>query len=78
MEANNIYKTQNLYEASFLMVKGFELVGKEKTLNKVMLLFKNDVEIQGGVLEFYNGEGKVSAKKLSDAYRSLKDFIFER
>jgi len=78
METHDVYKCKNLFECAFLMTKGFDLIGKEKTENKVMLLFKDTEEIQAGVLEFYNGEGKVSAKKFSDMYRSLKDYIFER
>ena len=78
METPGVYKCQNLYECSFLMAKGFDLIGKEKTANKVMLLFKDNKEIQESVLQFYNGEGKISAKKFSDMYRSLKDYIFER
>ena len=71
------YKTQNLYEASYLLAKGFNLAGKEKVGSKVVLLFEYKSEISEAAMRFYNG-GKIEAKKFSDSYRTLKDFIFER
>jgi hypothetical protein len=78
MEENSVYKCKNLFECSYLMTRGFGLIGKERIDDKVMLIFKDSEEIQEAILKFYNSEGAVSAKKFSDTYRSLKDFIFER
>ncbi len=71
------YSTQNLYEASFLMAKGFNLAGKESAGVKVNVLFKRTPTIDEAVMDFYN-KGKIEAKKFSDCYRTLKDFIFTR
>ena len=71
------YRTQSLYEASFLMARGFPLAGKEKTGSKITLLFKDGKEIREEALEFYNGT-EVEAKAVFDAYRSLKDYVFEK
>lgn len=70
-------KTQNLYEAAFLMARGCELVGKEKSGNKVSVLFKNTKKIRAESLSFYNN-GMVEGKKYSDCYRTLKDYVFTR
>ena len=75
---SEFYKTQNLYEASFLLTKGYKLAGKEKEDRKVTLLFKedNNKKTQEAAMEFYNN-GKIEAKKCFDSYRTLKDFVFE-
>jgi hypothetical protein len=77
LSSANYYKTQNLYEASFLLAKGFNLSGKEKAGSKVVLLFEYKPEISEAAMAFYNGS-LIQAKKFSDAYRTLKDFVFER
>ena len=70
------YAVQNIYEAAYLLSRGIKLVGKEKYGNKIVVLFeKKDTHTEA--MKFYNG-AKVEAKAYSDAYRSLKDYIFER
>jgi hypothetical protein len=71
------YRAQNLYECAYLMAKGFMLQGKERNGNKITLLFEGSPEINQEVMRFYNG-AKIEAKKYSDCYRTLKDYIFER
>ena len=70
------YSSQNLYEGAYLLCRGFKLSGKRQQGQKVVVLFEgNDVRTEA--LKFYNG-GKVEAKALTDAYRTLKDYVFER
>ncbi len=69
------YRTQNLYEASFLACRGFNFTHKEKNGNKVALIFPNSQELTETVAEFYAG-GTVKAKELFDWYRTLKDYVF--
>lgn len=76
MKGSAIYKTQNLYEAAFCLCKGLKLGGKERAGNKVMVIFEGE-NSQEEALKFYNG-GKVEAKAYSDAYRTLKDYVFQR
>lgn len=71
------YRTQSLYEAAFLMAKGFELMGKENSGHKITILFKMSPEVESQVMNFYNG-GKIEAKKVFDCYRTLKDYIFTK
>lgn len=70
------YSTQNIYEAAYLLSKGFKLIGKEKQSRKFSLLFEGE-EAGKEATSFYNG-ALVKAKVYSDAYRTLKDYIFER
>ena len=77
MNNDNHYRTQNLYEASYLMVKNFLLAGKERAGSKVTILFEDSSDLQKAVLSYYNN-GLVEGKAYSDSYRSLKDFVFQR
>ncbi len=76
LEQEQEYYTQNLYEASFLLCSGFKLSGKQKDGSKVRIGFSGE-GVRQAALGYYNG-GQVEAKAYSDAYRTLKDFIFER
>ena len=76
MSEKSLYATQNLYEAAFCLCRGLKLVGKERQGNKVVVQFQG-VAVKEEALKFYNG-GKVEAKAYSDAYRTLKDYIFQR
>ena len=69
------YRTQNLYEASFLACRGFNFTHKEKSGSKVTLVFPNSQELVQAVAEFYAG-GTVRAKDLFNWYRDLKDYVF--
>ena len=72
------YQTQSLYEASYLLSSGFQLVSKDSSSQKTTLVFQDTPELKEAVMDFYNGSGKVSAKAFVDSYRSLKDFCFTR
>lgn len=73
---NKEYSTQNLYEAAYLLSKGFKLIGKEKQAKKFALHFEG-AEATVEAARFYNG-ATVKAKAYSEAYRTLKDYVFER
>ncbi len=68
--------TQNLYEAAYCLCRGFNLAGKSRAGAKTSVIFVGK-GVREEALKFYNG-GKVEAKALTDAYRTLKDFVFER
>jgi len=76
MDNPDITQTQNLYEGSFLLCRGFKLAGKKRDGCKVTICFSGK-NVREAALQFYNG-GEVAAKSYSDAYRTLKDFVFER
>lgn len=76
-KATSAYRTQSLYEAAYLLAKGFKLSGQERSSNKSTLLFKDSPKLQVAVMAFYN-RGTIEAKRYTDAYRTLKDFVFTR
>ncbi len=75
MKPTEVHKTANLYEGSYCLCVGLKLVGKERNGKKVQVHFEGP-NANEKALEFYNG-AKVEAKKLTDAYRTLKDYVFE-
>ena len=76
MPEQNIRGLQNLYEGAYLLAKGFKLVGKKKDGSKIVVFFEGP-EIHAQAMGYYNG-ARIEAKKYSDSYRTLKDYIFEK
>ena len=74
---NNFFRVSNLYEASFLMAKGFSIAGKEQEGRKTVILFSDKPKIRQESMNYYNG-GSIKAKDYSDSYRTIKDFIFDK
>lgn len=72
------YQTQNLYEASYLLAKGFKLVAKDARGQKTTLHFEDSPDLKKALMDFYNGDGVVYAKAFVESYRSLKDMVFQR
>jgi len=70
------YETQSLYEASYLLAKGFKLSGENQNGSKKTIIIEGD-GVEEEALCFYNG-ALISAKKLTDSYRTLKDFVFQK
>jgi hypothetical protein len=76
MTKSKYHTTQNLYEAAFLYAKGFKLTEKEDSGHKVTLFFEGD-GVEDAASRYYNG-GLINAKRYTDAYRTIKDYIFKR
>lgn len=70
------YRTQNLYEAAYLLTKGAKIRGKIRSGKKIILEFEA-AKIKEIAMGFYNGD-KVQAKQYADNYRNIKDYVFER
>ena len=75
-KAAEVLRTQNLYQAAFCLCRVYRILGTEQDGYKVSVIFEGK-NIRENALEFYNG-GQVEAKAYSDAYRSLKDLVFQR
>ena len=76
MPESEHYSTQNIYEAAFLLAKGFKLKGKSQIGQKVSILFVGE-GVMDAPAQYYNG-ALIKARAYTDAYRTLKDYIFER
>jgi hypothetical protein len=75
MSGGEPYRTSNLYEAAYLLCKGYALAGKERVGKRTAVLFQAANGLQQGALDYYAG-ATVEARMLADKYRALKDFIF--
>ena len=69
------HRTSNLYEATFLLCRGYAPAGKERIGKRTAVLFALEGGIQQASLDYYAG-ATVEARKFADKYRTLKDFIF--
>ena len=72
------YRTQSLYEASYLLALGFRIVSSDAAGQKTTLVFDDTLKLRQAVVDFYNGDGVVRAKPFVESYRSLKDMVFQR
>lgn len=69
--------TSNIFVAAYAMATGCKIVDVDKTDRKKSIIL---LEGEGAALrsnEFYD-DFEISAKAYADAYRTLKDRIFER
>lgn len=76
MKDSEVYATENLYEAAYLLSRGFKLAGKRREGNKFVVLIEGK-NVEQESLQYYHNEPSGS-KTLFDSYRSLKDFVFQR
>ena len=75
MKPDETYRTSNLYEAAYLLCRGYVLTGKERTGKRTAVLFPLQDGIQQAALDYYAG-ATAEARMLADKYRALKDYIF--
>ncbi|MDT0160245.1 DUF5659 domain-containing protein [Bacillus sp. AG4(2022)] len=67
-----LYYTQSLNLASFLMAKGFSPVGKRKIERGVTIYFTKTDELHEAVREYNKNE---DLKKFISAFRELKNYL---
>ena len=70
------YLSENLYESSYLIAKNFKVLGFMKQGRKIAIRFLKTPELEKASIGYFNG-GSVSAIKFTDAYRRLKDAVFQ-
>jgi hypothetical protein len=73
MKENDYYETTDLAFASFLVASGHAyLVDIKRTNHGKKIFVFNPCPPEQLILGFYNGEEKVSAKRLIESYQNLK------
>ena len=75
MKSDETYRTSNLYEAAYLLCRGYGLAGKEKAGKRTVVLFRATNGVQQAALDYYAG-AVIEARMLADKYRALKDYVF--
>ena len=73
---SDIFETQSLYQGAFCLCRNLPLIGKKRDGTKVTLIFRGE-RAHEIAMEFY-AKAKVEAKAYAEAFRSLKDYVFER
>lgn len=69
---NDLYYTQSLNLAAFLMSKGFDPVGKRKVNGSVTIYFNKTDQLHDGVREYNKNE---DLKKFISSFRELKQYL---
>ena len=75
VKEDRLYKTQDLYLASFLKARGLKLVRIGRRGNVAVFYFKHTDDIARIVTSFYNGKELVNANNLIGSIRDLKSIV---
>ena len=75
----NVYKTKDLYEASYLYSQGVHFVGIEPNNSHYLFVFQNTkLNCTHLSQKFWSGKAIGSIKRFIDSYKTLKDLIFSQ
>lgn len=72
------YRTKDLAEASFLYASGERLIGLDNDSGKYWFIFADQGCCEQLISKYWQKEAQVNAKEYSDAFRSLKDLVFNK
>ena len=75
MEMETMFKTRDLYLASFLKAKGLSLLDTRRENARVFFIFEDKEKAEGLKKEFFNG-GVVSISLFTKAVQDLKSLIY--
>lgn len=73
-----IYLTDSIYEAAFLLAKGFPHLRTENSITTYKkIIFEDSPDLQKAIAFFY-GNGKVPVLSFVNSYKKIKGEIFSR
>ena len=72
------YRTKDLFESAFLYASGKRLASVENDGKKCYFIFDNFISCKELADCFWRKEALVNAKEFADAFRTLKDIIFNK
>jgi len=74
-----VYKTKDIYLATFLRVAGFDICDIEYLNRKATFCFACDSlnDIKPKVREFYNEKAEVNVRKFVVALKAMKSLVYE-
>ncbi len=74
-----IYSTKDLGLSTFLITTGHELTGTTlEDPRKLIFHFRRKQETDTLILQYFNGVAQAPAKKLFEAYRTLRGLVYTR
>jgi len=72
------YKTNNLYEASALIISQTEFIGLETEGNHFLFVFNDPPYCQSVISNFLNKKLTGNLKEYSESIKTLKTLVFNR
>ncbi len=76
---SNLYQTSDLGTATFLFSSGYELAKTSLSgPNRLIFFFRRKGDIEAQVEKYLNGQAQAPARRLFEAYRSLRALAFEK
>ena len=75
-EKMTVYRTKDLYEASYLYTSGQKLLRLEKDKRPYWFIFESEEACHALIDKYWRKEARIDAKEFVDSLRSLKDRIF--
>lgn len=79
MDQNNleIIKTSDLYLASYLLAKGYDINGIDKNnIHRVIFYFSKTSEVENNIIAYINGEAMIEPQSYERAKREVKNKIY--
>lgn len=78
MNIENSYRIKDLSLASFLYASGAKLIKLDNQNHRVWFLFDDKPSCERSADSFWRKDAIVNAKEFADAFRTLKDLIFNK
>ena len=78
IKMDNVLRTRDLAEASFLYASGVKLIQLDNDNGRFWFVFEDKVLCEQLTDSFWRKEAMVDAKTYAEASRSLKDLIFSK
>jgi hypothetical protein len=75
-EEKRLFRTTDIYLASFLRAKGFNISQVDRQGYKCQFCFDDTEEREQAVLDYYNEESLISALKLWNAFHAVKSLTY--
>jgi hypothetical protein len=72
------YRTKDLSEAAFLYASGSKLIKLDNENGRIWFIFDDKNHCEKLTASFWCKEAVVNAKEFADAFRTLKDIIFNK
>ena len=78
IKINGTYRTKDLSEAAFLYASQARLIKSDSENGKIWFVFDDKGSCEQLSNSFWRKEAVVNAKEFADAFRTLKDIIFNK
>lgn len=78
LDSNTNYLVRDIYEASYLLCSGCELLGLDNGQGFFYFVFNNKTLCESLQFDYWSGSANVSPKQYAESYKSLKALVFQK